>query len=78
MDGLVQANEICDDGLATDGVGCKSDCTGTLPGYSCTAGSSSTPSVCSTVCGDDIIASGEACEDADGGPFSGDGCDTNC
>lgn len=78
MDGLVQANEICDDGISTDGIGCKSDCTGNIPGYVCTAGSPTTPSVCSGMCGDNIIVSGEACEDNDGGPFGGDGCDVNC
>lgn len=44
-DGIVDANERCDDGGQTDGDGCSSSCR-IEPGYSCTPGS---PSTCSVV-----------------------------
>lgn len=68
--------EACDDGNKNDGVGCKPDCTGTLPGFSCTGGSPISPSVCSEVCGNLIMTPNEDCED--GNSVSLDGCSSSC
>ena len=48
-----------------------------LPGYSCTAGSPTSPSVCSLSCGNNIVeAPGENCEDGNNLDF--DGCNAIC
>lgn len=47
--------EICDDGNSTDGVGCNSNCTGSLIDYTCTGGDLTSPSVCKEFCGDGIV-----------------------
>ncbi|MBK9032357.1 MAG: DUF4215 domain-containing protein [Myxococcales bacterium] len=54
------------------GDGCSATCT-VEPGWTCMG---TTPSVCSTTCGDGIIAGAEACDD--GNPASGDGCSATC
>ncbi|MBK8156772.1 MAG: hypothetical protein IPK55_12640 [Streptococcus sp.] len=51
-DGLKMNPETCDDG-GVDGTSmCKSDCTGSVSGWVCTGGSPTTPSTCTSVCGD--------------------------
>mgnify|MGYP002381176602 CR=1 FL=1 len=55
--------EICDDGNLNDNYGCKPDCSGPLPGFSCVGGSAISPIVCSEVCGDGILTINEDCED---------------
>jgi len=45
--------EACDDGTLNNR-GCKDDCTGALPGWYCSGGSTLTPMVCTTQCGDGI------------------------
>ncbi len=62
-DAKVVGTEICDDGNIADGIGCKPDCTGAILGYSCTAGSLTSPSVCAWACGDSILEAGEICDD---------------
>ncbi|MBK8156761.1 MAG: DUF4215 domain-containing protein [Streptococcus sp.] len=75
-DGMVKPGEICDDGDQFDNKGCKSDCTGLLPGFICTSGDIYNPSICSTICGDGIKAGSETCED--GNTNNGDGCSSTC
>ena len=69
-DGKVQGTEICDDGGLG---GCKSDCSGPNPGFSCSAGSFSSASICSSVCGDGILSTNEKCDDHSKG-----GCLSDC
>jgi cysteine-rich repeat protein len=76
-DGLVVGKETCDDGNKTDGRGCLDTCDGMEAGFNCTAGSSTSPSICSTVCGDGIrIKPDEVCDDGDS--KSGNGCPDDC
>jgi len=44
----------------------------------CPGGTLTTPSVCAEICGDGVITPSEQCEDNDGGPSAGDGCDATC
>lgn len=69
--------EICDDGPkdAADS-GCMTDCTVIKPGYVCTTGSSTSATVCSVKCGDNIFLSPEQCEDNN--LVNDDGCDSTC
>ncbi len=70
-DGLVVANEECDDGDTADGDGCSASCT-VEPGWSCTG----LTSICSPICGDGLLLDGEECDD--GGTADGDGCSASC
>ncbi len=63
--------EACDDGDAASGDGCSSLCR-VEPGWTCTG----TPSVCTSVCGDGVLAGAETCDD--GNTQSGDGCSAAC
>ncbi len=70
--GLVESGETCDDGNVTAGDGCNATCNVEV-GFICTG----SPSVCSTVCGDGIVAPGaEQCDD--GNALNGDGCSSSC
>ena len=64
--------EECDDGDTVSDDGCSSTCTVEC-GYTC---STAEPNVCSTTCGDAILAGNEACDD--GNSVSGDGCSGDC
>jgi len=55
--------EVCDDYDKNDGLGCKSDCSGSLPGWECSGGSELNPDFCMPICGDGIIVGAEACDD---------------
>ncbi len=70
---VVQSGEQCDDGNATVGDGCSDTCQYEL-GWSC---NHNEPSVCTTSCGDNIVAGVEEC-DNDLTNTSGDGCDAFC
>ena len=71
-DGVLAANEKCDDGNVTDGDGCTSKCKVEFS-FKC----SGAPSVCiiPSYCGDGIVSGTEACDD--GNSHTGDGC-YNC
>jgi len=72
-DGIVDVTDLCDDGNLDPGDGCDDHCTVEV-GWQCT---SDDPSVCTTVCGDNIVVAGhEACDD--GNPADGDGCSALC
>ena len=59
-DGIVNqaANEACDDGNGDTGDGCNANCE-VEEGFYCTE----EPSLCQSLCGDDIVASDEECDD---------------
>lgn len=63
----------CEDSNLNDLKGCKSDCSGPMTGYSC---DSSSPSICSVICGDGISIETETCDDADYHPLKG--CNSTC
>jgi cysteine-rich repeat protein len=88
-DGVVnQGTEQCDDGNATDGDGCDTNCTLTAcgngiqtVGEACDDGNGVDGDGCDanctlTACGNGVVTAGEACDD--GNLISGDGCDSNC
>jgi len=72
----VKGLEICDDGIRADGIGCTADCTGVLPTYVCTAGSTTTNSICSPKCGDSKMVGSETCDDGNSNNL--DGCSSTC
>lgn len=55
--GLVQSGEQCDDSNTNDGDGCSETCQVEL-GWAC----NEEPSVCTTNCGDEIVAGAEQCD----------------
>ena len=60
--GLIEGAELCDDGDETDGMGCRADCSGELPGWNCTGLLAFPPfnvSICTSDCGDGIKVIGE-------------------
>ncbi len=61
----------CDDGNSIAGDGCAPDCT-EEPGYHCTG----EPSLCDTLCGDNVVAGLEQCDD--GNTTDCDGCRGDC
>lgn len=70
-DGVIEGDEVCDDGNAMTGDGCTS-CE-TDDGFFC----SGEPSSCVVeVCGNSIIEAREICDD--GNVVSGDGCESDC
>ncbi len=85
--GSLDDGEVCDDGNTADGDGCKADCSAVESGYECskdTGKCSRTdtdiedddPDEPKSACGNEIIESGEACDD--GNKESGDGCSADC
>jgi cysteine-rich repeat protein len=70
-DGILQGDEVCDDGNSFDGDGCSATCT-IEGGWTC----SGTPSVCTPKCGDGTLDPGELCDD--GNRHDGDGCSSAC
>ena len=73
-DGVIRAGtEMCDDGGTANGNGCSATCT-VEAGFMCAM----TPSVCTTTCGDGIIAGMETCDQGGGNVANGDGCSAMC
>jgi cysteine-rich repeat protein len=72
-DGFVDAivGEQCDDNNTSSADGCSLDCTVEL-GFSC----SGEPSLCTTNCGDNLVAGNEQCDD--GNQLNADLCEANC
>jgi len=68
--------ENCDDGDIIGSNKCNALCTGPAPGWTCSGGTTTTPSTCVEVCGDGVITASEACDDLNLGP--GDGCSATC
>lgn len=70
--GIVDANEQCDDGNLANVDGCSSACR-VESGYYCTG----SPSSCVSTCGDGFVAFGiEQCDD--GNKINTDGCSSSC
>ena len=74
-DAKVIGTEVCDDGT-NDGIGCAVGCLGAALDWSCTSGSTTSPSVCTSLCGNSVLNAGEQCDD--GNIVSGDGCSSTC
>ncbi len=73
---VLDGDEECDDAFArADGDGCDALCV-VETGWTCSAITSTSPSVCAPICGDGVILGEEACDD--GNLVSGDGCDAAC
>ena len=70
------STEVCDDGGLDNTSMCKSDCTGSVNGWTCAGGSSTTASTCTTNCGDTFALGTEACDD--GNVVNLDGCSSTC
>lgn len=87
-DGVVGADELCDDGNPVDADGCDSNCTPTAcgngivtVGEACDDGNTLNTDECNSLCqlsscGDSIPQPPEECDD--GNLIGGDGCDPNC
>jgi cysteine-rich repeat protein len=72
-DRIVESDETCDDGNATGGDGCNSQCQ-MEANYVCpTAGQ---PCMSRSLCGNRIVTSDETCDD--GNTLDGDGCSRDC
>ncbi len=72
--GVIDSGEECDDGQAGAKEGCSASCK-IDHGYHCV----NEPSVCTTTCGDGIIAPGvEECDQEQSPPTSYDGCSADC
>eukprot|EP00286_Rhodomonas_abbreviata_P000778 CAMPEP_0181288152 /NCGR_PEP_ID=MMETSP1101-20121128/175_1 /TAXON_ID=46948 /ORGANISM="Rhodomonas abbreviata, Strain Caron Lab Isolate" /LENGTH=1090 /DNA_ID=CAMNT_0023392245 /DNA_START=88 /DNA_END=3357 /DNA_ORIENTATION=- len=88
-DNVLEVGEICDDGNLENGDGCSDVCREEC-GFKCIfegdqnsanqTNATQTPvfgrSVCSTTCGDGVLAATESCDD--GNKENGDGCDDSC
>ncbi|MCA9554118.1 MAG: DUF4215 domain-containing protein, partial [Myxococcales bacterium] len=70
-DGVIDADEGCDDGGARSSDGCNAACQ-IEDGWTC----SGEPSTCQPTCGDGTLQTGEGCDD--GANVDGDGCDASC
>src|SRR5690606_31406831 len=73
-DGLLTADEACDDGNTEDGDGCSADCKSVEPGMICTPPGQ--PCRQLVRCGDGLRSGPELCDD--GNTVNGDGCDDLC
>jgi fibro-slime domain-containing protein len=73
-DGVLDDDEVCDDGGLENGDGCYGNCRGIEVGYICPKAGQ--PCIQFAVCGDGITAFPEQCDD--GSTASGDGCNENC
>jgi len=67
--------EPCDDNNPTDGLGCLSDCSGSMPEYICSGGNKTSPDICEPVCGDGKVFAPENCDDGGNDEL---GCKSGC
>jgi cysteine-rich repeat protein len=74
---MVPATGYCDDGGTTAGDGCDASCA-VETDWSCTAGDSTTASVCTKICGNGIVGNPLAGYCDDGDTNNGDGCSSTC
>jgi cysteine-rich repeat protein len=72
-DGIIEAEEMCDDGNAFSYDGCNALCQ-VETGFYCPE--EGKPCLRVQVCGDGKVEAGEACDD--GNPLAGDGCSADC
>jgi cysteine-rich repeat protein len=72
--GVLDPGEECDDGASASGDGCSTGCT-IDSGWTC----SGTPSICTSACGDGVIAVGvEECDEGYTPAVNYDGCSATC
>ena len=73
----LESGEVCDDGNVNNGDGCSGACA-VESGYECTRAdnTAANPDLCSLLCGNGILDSGETCDDNNAS--SGDGCSSTC
>jgi fibro-slime domain-containing protein len=73
-DGILTADEACDDANRTSGDGCSETCLVVEPGFSCAVAGE----LCQPIakCGDGVVSIPELCDD--GGTVAGDGCSPRC
>jgi fibro-slime domain-containing protein len=71
---VLDVDEVCDDGNAVSGDGCRADCTLFEPGWIC--GAPGQLCVRDQVCGNGRVEGDEACDDHNA--TAGDGCDATC
>lgn len=64
-DGVLTADEACDDGNLSGADGCSASCE-IEPGWACagSADSADSPRACEPICGDGILVGGETCDDS--------------
>ncbi len=77
-DGFVRGLEACDDGNLMINDGCDDQCE-REPGFECPDGTvlvGGAGGICDSTCGDGLVRSLEACDDAN--TVAGDGCDSGC
>jgi fibro-slime domain-containing protein len=74
-DGVIEANEQCDDGNGTPGDGCSGICQ-IEPGYTCPSVGMPCLYTVPVKCGDGVIEGNEQCDDAN--VVDGDGCSAMC
>lgn len=72
-DGIVNLNEVCDDGNSVAGDGCSGKCA-VEPGFACPM--PGMPCVSTAVCGDGRLGGPETCDDQN--TTSNDGCSKTC
>ena len=70
---MVVDTEVCDDGNTVSHDGCSASCFEVECGFIC-AGNQ--PQLCTTVCGDGVLAGDEICDDNN--TKNGDGCTSDC
>lgn len=73
-DGVLDDDELCDDGNTKGGDGCSANCKTQNENYDCST--PGIPCIPLSVCGDGALEGNELCDD--GNTKSGDGCSANC
>ena len=73
-DGILTADEACDDHNQADGDGCSRSCLVVEPGFSCPVAGERCQPVAR--CGDGVVSPAELCDD--GGVVANDGCSPRC
>ena len=72
--GVIESDEVCDDGNISSQDGCSADCSATEDGYVCAVPGE--PCVNIIVCGDGKVTGDETCDDFN--TTAGDGCSDTC
>ena len=75
-DGVVEGDEVCDDGNTENGDGCAANCLVVETGYACPNLGGPCVKLEETVCGDGQKTTDEECDD--GNLDDGDGCSAEC
>ena len=70
-------DEVCDDNIKNDHLGCNPDCSGVLPPFICEGGDTTTASICYPKCNDGLVYFPERCDDGPQ-PLNLKGCNDFC